>query len=172
MGQRGEGGAVDALTLLKKDHDEVKKMLKDLDATSDRAVKTRQDLFERLKFSPTVHEQMEEAVPYPELKEHARTKEIVLEAYEEHDVVDTILGELEQTPVDDEVARQADRQAREPSPPHRGRGRRDVRADPRALRQEDARVPGQAYENHQGAGTGGLIGCWGSEGGGYRHLGP
>jgi hemerythrin-like domain-containing protein len=94
---------VDALTLLKKDHDEVKKMLKDLDDTTDRAVTTRQDLFERLKFSLTVHEQMEEAVLYPALKEHAETKEIVLEAYEEHDVVDTILGELEQTPVDDET---------------------------------------------------------------------
>jgi len=50
-----------------------------------------------------VHEQMEEAVLYPALKEHAETKEIVLEAYEEHDVVDTILGELEQTPFDDET---------------------------------------------------------------------
>jgi len=94
---------VDALTLLKKDHDEVKKMLKDLEATTERAIKTRQDLFGRLKFSLTVHEQMEEAVLYPALKEHAETKEIVLEAYEEHDVVDTILGELEQTPVDDET---------------------------------------------------------------------
>jgi hemerythrin-like domain-containing protein len=94
---------VDALTLLKKDHDEVKKMLKDLDATTERAVKTRQDLFERLKFSLTVHEQMEEAVLYPALKEHAETKDIVLEAYEEHDVVNTILGELEQTPFDDET---------------------------------------------------------------------
>lgn len=94
---------MDALTLLKKDHDEVRKMLKDLDATTERAVKTRQDLFGRLKFSLTVHEQMEEAVLYPALKEHAETKDIVLEAYEEHDVVDTILGELEQTPVDDET---------------------------------------------------------------------
>lgn len=94
---------MDALELLKKDHDQVKKMLKDLDDTTDRAIKTRQDLFERLKFSLTVHEQMEEAVLYPALKEHAETKEIVLEAYEEHDVVDTILGELEQTPFDDET---------------------------------------------------------------------
>jgi hemerythrin-like domain-containing protein len=103
MGQRRKGEAVDALTLLKKDHDEVKKMLKDLDATTERAVKTRQDLFERLKFSLTVHEQMEEAVLYPALKEHAETKDVVLEAYEEHDVVNTILGELEQTPFDDET---------------------------------------------------------------------
>ena len=81
---------MDALTLLKKDHDEVKKMLKGLEATTERAIKTRQDLFGRLKFALTVHEQMEEAVLYPALKEHAETKEIVLEAYEEHDVVDTI----------------------------------------------------------------------------------
>jgi hemerythrin-like domain-containing protein len=94
---------VDALTLLKKDHDVVKKMLKDLEATTERAVKTRQDLFERLKFSLTVHEQMEETVLYPALEEHAKAKEIVLEAYEEHEVVDTIMGELEQTPVDDET---------------------------------------------------------------------
>ena len=94
---------MDALKLLKKDHDEVKKMLKDLEATTDRAVKTRQDLFGRLRFSLTVHEQMEEAVLYPALKEHEETREIALEAYEEHDVVDTILGELEQTPFDDET---------------------------------------------------------------------
>jgi len=96
---------VDALTLLKKEHDEVKEMLKDLDATTDRAIKPRQDLFGRLKFSLTVHEQMEEAVLYPALKEHAETKDIVLEAYEEHDVVDTILGELERTPFDDGIWR-------------------------------------------------------------------
>jgi ArsR family metal-binding transcriptional regulator len=40
---------VDALALLKKDHDEVKKLLKDLDDTTDRAIKTRQHLFERLE---------------------------------------------------------------------------------------------------------------------------
>ena len=96
---------MDALTLLKKEHDEVKKMLKDLDATTDRGIKPRQDLFGRLKFSLTVHEQMEEAVLYPALKEHAETKDIVLEAYEEHDVVETILGELERTPFDDGIWR-------------------------------------------------------------------
>ena len=94
---------MDALTLLKKDHDAVKKMLKDLDATTDRAIKTRQDLFERLRFSLTVHEQMEEAVLYPALKEHAQTKDIVLEAYEEHDVVDSIMSQLGSLPVDDET---------------------------------------------------------------------
>ena len=94
---------MDALQLLKKDHEQVKKLLKDLEATTDRAVKTRQELFGRLKFSLTVHEQMEEAVLYPALREHAEAKDIVLEAYEEHDVVDTIMSELERTPFEDET---------------------------------------------------------------------
>src|SRR4029453_5000619 len=79
--------AVAAPTVLKKDNGAVKKMLKGLDATTDRAIKTRQDLFGRLRFSLTVHEQMEEAVLYPALKEDAGTKDILLDAYEEHDAL-------------------------------------------------------------------------------------
>jgi hemerythrin-like domain-containing protein len=93
---------MDPLTLLKKDHDAIKKWLKDLEETTPRAVKTRQELFGRLKFTLTVHEQMEETVLYPALKQHAEAKDIVLEAYEEHDVVDKILGDLEATPFDDD----------------------------------------------------------------------
>ena len=93
---------MDGLALLKKDHDSIKKQLKDLEETTSKAVKTRQDLFGRLKLTLTVHEQMEEAVLYPALKQHAEAKDIVLEAYEEHDVVDKVLGDLEATPFDDD----------------------------------------------------------------------
>jgi len=93
---------MDGLALLKKDHDSIKKQLKDLEETTSGAVKTRQDLFGRLKLTLTVHEQMEEAVLYPALKQHAEAKDIVLEAYEEHDVVDKVLGDLEATPFDDD----------------------------------------------------------------------
>jgi hemerythrin superfamily protein len=95
--------SMDALELLKRDHETVKKMLDELESTTERAIKTREQVFGRLKFALTVHEQMEETVIYPALKEHAETKDIVLEAYEEHDVVDMILGELEQTSFDDET---------------------------------------------------------------------
>ena len=94
---------MDALELLKMDHDAIKKLLRDLEDTTERAVKTRQDGFGRLKHTLTVHEQMEEAILYPALKQHAETKDIVLEAYEEHDVVDKVLGDLEATPFDDET---------------------------------------------------------------------
>lgn len=94
---------MDALKLLKDDHDKVKKLLQEGDSTTERAVKTRAELFAKIKSELQVHEAIEEEVLYPALKEHAATKEIALEAYEEHHVVDVIVGELEATPVDDEA---------------------------------------------------------------------
>ena len=94
---------MDALTLLKQDHDTVKSMLRKLDETTERAEVTRTEGLEKLKQELTVHEAIEEEILYPALIEFAKTKDITLEAYEEHHVVDTILAELEQTPVDDEA---------------------------------------------------------------------
>ena len=94
---------MDALTLLKQDHDKVKKMLGEMEETTERATKTRTELLAKLKEELTVHEAIEEEIFYPALKEHAEAKEIVLEAYEEHDVVDKIMTEIEQTPVEDET---------------------------------------------------------------------
>jgi hemerythrin superfamily protein len=45
---------------------------------------------------------MEEEVLYPALKSHPKARDLALEGYEEHHVVDTILAELEQTPPSDE----------------------------------------------------------------------
>jgi hemerythrin superfamily protein len=94
---------MDALNLLKADHDKVKKLLTELESTTERGVKTRQELFATIKGELTIHEVIEEEIFYPELKSHPRAKDIVLEAYEEHNVVDTLMGELEQLPVDDET---------------------------------------------------------------------
>ncbi|MGZ8625446.1 MAG: hemerythrin domain-containing protein [Actinomycetota bacterium] len=93
---------MDALKLLKDDHDKVKKMLSQLDETTERAIKTRTETLAKLKEELTIHEAVEEEIFYPALKEHAEAREIVLEAYEEHDVVDTIMAEIEATPVEDE----------------------------------------------------------------------
>jgi len=93
---------VDAIALLKEDHVKVKKMLAALEGTTERAVKTRQEGLAELKRELRIHEAIEEEIFYPALKQHAEAKEIVLEAYEEHDVVDTIMGEIERTPVENE----------------------------------------------------------------------
>jgi Hemerythrin HHE cation binding domain len=95
--------SMDALTLLKADHDKVKRLLTELGSTTERGVKTREDLFSRLHRELEVHESIEEEIFYPALKEHPKAKELVLEAYEEHHVVDNVMGELHSTPVDDET---------------------------------------------------------------------
>ena len=94
---------MDAITLLTTDHDKVKQLLGELESTTERGVKTRAELFATIKGELTVHEIIEEEIFYPELKEHPKAKDIVLEGYEEHHVVDEIMSELEETPVDDET---------------------------------------------------------------------
>ena len=94
---------MDALKLLKDDHDKVKKMLDELEETTERAEKTRTEVFRRLTHDLTVHETIEEEILYPALKEFAKTRDIALEGYEEHHVVDQIVAELNATPVTDET---------------------------------------------------------------------
>jgi Hemerythrin HHE cation binding domain len=93
---------MDALRLLKQDHDAVKKILEDLDSTTERGVKTREELFGKFRTEMQAHETIEEEIFYPALREISKTKEIALEGYEEHHVVDLVMQELESTPVDDE----------------------------------------------------------------------
>jgi hemerythrin-like domain-containing protein len=95
--------SMDALKLLKTDHDKVKRLLADLESTTERGVKTRQELFATIKGELTLHEIIEEEIFYPELKSHPKAEDIVLEGFEEHHVVDLLMGELEGLDVDDET---------------------------------------------------------------------
>ena len=93
---------MNAITLLKEDHKKVKKLLNEGEDTTERAVKTREELLAKLKKEMDVHETIEEEIFYPALKEHPKAKDIVMEGYEEHHVVDTILSEISQVPFNDE----------------------------------------------------------------------
>ena len=94
---------MDAVKLLKQDHDEVKKMLTDLENTTERAEKTRTEGLATLKHELEIHEAIEEEVFYPALKEHPKTKELALEGYEEHHVVDMVMAEIEGVEPSDET---------------------------------------------------------------------
>jgi hemerythrin-like domain-containing protein len=94
---------MNALTLLKRDHAAVKETLQELDKTTDRGVKTRQELFTKVKRELEVHEAIEEEIFYPALKKHPQAKEIVLEGFEEHHTVNGIVAELGAVPFDDET---------------------------------------------------------------------
>lgn len=86
---------MNAFTLLKADHKKVAGILEKIDATTERGVKTREELFTQLKSELDLHAQIEETVLYPALEKADETHEITLEAYEEHRLVKQLLGELE-----------------------------------------------------------------------------
>ena len=94
---------MDAITMLETDHDKVKKLLTELESTTERGVQTRAELFATIKGELTIHEVIEEEIFYPALKSHPKAKDIVLEGYQEHHVVDLLMGELESLDVSDET---------------------------------------------------------------------
>ncbi|MGI8837922.1 MAG: hemerythrin domain-containing protein [Pyrinomonadaceae bacterium] len=86
---------MNAFTLLKADHKKVAGILEKIDATTERGIKTREELFTQLKTELDIHTRIEETIFYPALEEADETHDITLEAFEEHKVVKTLLGELE-----------------------------------------------------------------------------
>ena len=93
---------MDAITLLKEDHEKVSGIFEKLEPTTERGVKTRDELFAQLKQELDIHAHIEETIFYPVLKREAETREITLEGFEEHHVIKTLLGELEETAPDTE----------------------------------------------------------------------
>jgi hemerythrin-like domain-containing protein len=94
---------MNAINLLEDDHRKVKKLLAEGEEASERAEKTREDLYATLRREMEVHERIEEEIFYPALKAHPKARDIVLEGFEEHRVVDEIMSELGQTDVTDEM---------------------------------------------------------------------
>jgi hemerythrin-like domain-containing protein len=93
---------MNAFELLKADHKKVAGILEKLESTTERAIKTREDLFAQLKTELDAHASVEETIFYPVLEEADETHDITLEAIEEHRVVKRLLAELERLPKDDE----------------------------------------------------------------------
>jgi hemerythrin superfamily protein len=86
---------MNAFTLLKADHKKVAGIMEKLDSTTERGVKTREELFGQLKTELDVHARVEEKIFYPALKEAKETHDITLEAFEEHRLIKQLLGELD-----------------------------------------------------------------------------
>jgi hypothetical protein len=93
---------MNAFQLLKEDHQKVSGIFQQLEPTTERAEKTRTELFAKLKEELDIHARIEESIFYPAIKQAAETREIVLEGFEEHHVVKMLLKELESMPVDTE----------------------------------------------------------------------
>ena len=93
---------MDVFTLLKNDHEKVSGIFAKLEETTERASKTREELFAQLKQELDVHAHIEETIFYPAIKNEAETREITLEGFEEHHVIKTLLRELEGQSVETE----------------------------------------------------------------------
>ncbi len=93
---------MNAFELLKHDHKTVAGIFEKLEPTTERAVKTRHELFAQLKEELEIHAHIEETIFYPVLKKEAATRDITLEGVEEHHLVKILLEELTTTPVDTE----------------------------------------------------------------------
>ena len=94
---------MDAIALLKTDHQKVRGLLGDLEKTTDRAAGKRQKLLDEIERELTVHTKIEEQIFYPAFREAARKsddRELFYEAVEEHHVVDLVLPEIKKTATD------------------------------------------------------------------------
>jgi len=92
----------DPIELLKTDHRRFENLLKEGEASTERARKGRREILKALTTELTVHEAIEEQVLYPALKPHAEAHDVVLESYEEHHVADMQIKELHDVATDDE----------------------------------------------------------------------
>jgi hemerythrin HHE cation binding domain-containing protein len=91
-----------ATDLLKKQHKEVKALFKKIEKTDD--ARARRQLLDEVATALKGHTAIEEEMFYPAVRglETRKAEEMVLEAYEEHHVVDLVLAELPKIDVEDE----------------------------------------------------------------------
>ena len=93
---------MDVFQILKEDHKKVSGIFAKLEETTENAVKTREELFTKLKTELDAHAHAEETQFYPVIKREAETREITLEGFEEHHVIKMLLTELASMPVNTE----------------------------------------------------------------------
>jgi hypothetical protein len=86
---------MDAITLLKTDHEKVSGIFEKLEETTESAEKTREELFAQLKQELDLHAHIEETIFYPVLKKSEETRDITMEGIQEHHVVKVLLRELD-----------------------------------------------------------------------------
>jgi hemerythrin superfamily protein len=89
---------MNAITLLKNDHKTVEDLFKRFEKLGPRAVKSKQDVVERIVRELSIHAAIEEMAFYPAIREAVEKGDVddmVLESLEEHHIVKWVLSELE-----------------------------------------------------------------------------
>jgi hypothetical protein len=92
---------MNATALLKKQHKDVKGLFEEVLEAED--PESRRQLCEQIAHELMVHTKIEEEMFYPAVRELGdKAEEMILEAFEEHHVVDLVLAELPQFDPEDE----------------------------------------------------------------------
>ena len=94
---------MNAIDLLLEDHKRVKAILGQLSDSTERAVKKRTELLNKLEMEITIHTRLEEEILYPVFKKAGGKEQAVMyhEAKEEHRTVDSlVLPDLKKTAPD------------------------------------------------------------------------
>jgi hemerythrin superfamily protein len=91
---------MDVLTLLKQDHADVKDLFKRIEHAKDSKAR---EIWEEISTKLTLHEELEETHFYPKLKEEEAARDLVLESYQEHHVLDLLIEEITRLTPDDEA---------------------------------------------------------------------
>ena len=91
---------MDALELLKEDHQKVKELFEEAEGTEDQKEKNR--IFSEIQSELETHARIEETVFYPAMQQHEELKEMVLESIEEHRQIKTLLKEIDNLKSDSE----------------------------------------------------------------------
>lgn len=84
---------MNAIDLLKADHERVKAILAQLSESTSRGIKKRTDLLAKLEMEISIHTRLEEEILYPAYKEAGGKEqaEMYYEAKEEHRTVDSLV---------------------------------------------------------------------------------
>jgi len=84
---------MNAIDLLKADHERVKAILTQLSESTDRAIKKRTELLAKLEMEVSIHTRLEEEILYPAFKQEGGKEEAEMyyEAKEEHRTVDSLV---------------------------------------------------------------------------------
>ena len=93
---------MDAISLLKKDHQEIRKLLKRLETTIEKNGSRQEDLLGRIENEIKAHTTIETEIFYPAFKAAMRSRsdqELYYDALEEHHVVDLVMPEVKRAPV-------------------------------------------------------------------------
>jgi len=88
--------------VIKQDHEKARYLFDKIEKSGRKQTAPLQKLFSQIEEELAIHMEGEERFFYPSLEKDEEAREKVLEAYEEHQVVKTMLGTFNSLAVDDE----------------------------------------------------------------------